>query len=361
MKIGYRFATFEANRSGVNRTIYDTVGQILKLDTQNDYYCLEENYLQFDNIKRLTPDFVFDVQMNNAVDYTYMLGGKLELVHSHFSGINNLKIKCPKIITMYDLVAVKFPEWLPQMVKRFQTEFKYSAQKADKIIAISECTKNDIVYYYDIPPERIDVVYLGLSSVLNFDNCADLTTEKYGLQDGYILSVCTLEPRKNLRGLVEGFIRYKQENENSAIKLVLAGKAGWDNTFRNYLRDQGKYAEDIIVTGYVSDKELSSLYKNSIAFAYVSFYEGFGLPILEGMSAGKAVLCSNTSSMPEVGGDAVCYCNPYSIESITSGIKRLVDDESYRHELENKAIVRSKIFSYEKTARETLKIYKTFE
>ena len=135
---------------------------------------------------------------------------------------------------------------------------------------------------------------------------------------------------------------------------------GWDIGFEDFLSDLGGIRNDIILTGYVSNEVLSCLYRDAIAFAYISFYEGFGLPILEAMSFGKAVICSDQSSMPEVGGDAVEYCNPYDIESIMNAMESIIDNDNYRKCLEGRAVVQANKFSYKRTAEEILRIYDQF-
>ena len=122
-----------------------------------------------------------------------------------------------------------------------------------------------------------------------------------------------------------------------------------------------KAAKDIIFTGYVSEDELVWLYRNAYLFMYPSYFEGFGLPILEAMSVGNAVICSNTTSMPEVGGDAVQYCNPYDLESMVNSIEKVVFNETYRNELKKKSVEQASKFSYEKAAKELMEIYKQFE
>ena len=145
------------------------------------------------------------------------------------------------------------------------------------------------------------------------------------------------------------------------MKLVLVGGIGWDNEFENEISRLNQYRDSIILTGFVSDKELSSLYQFALAVAYVSFYEGFGLPLLEALTAGKAVISSNVTSMPEVCGKVACYCDPYEIESIEDAIDRVVNDEDYRNSLELNARTQAANFSYKKAAKETIDIYNSFE
>ena len=122
-----------------------------------------------------------------------------------------------------------------------------------------------------------------------------------------------------------------------------------------------KAAKDIIFTGYVSEDELVWLYRNAYLFMYPSYFEGFGLPIIEAMCVGNAVICSNTTSMPEVGGDAVQYCNPYDLESMVNSIEKVVFNETYRNELKKKSVEQASKFSYEKAAKELMEIYKQFQ
>ena len=228
---------------------------------------------------------------------------------------------------------------------------------SDVILTDSENTKSDVVNAYHIPEERVKVIYPGLLHTLDFSQGDKKIIEKYGIRDEYIMTVSTIEPRKNLRGLINGFIQYLQLHSNSHLKLVLVGGIGWDKEFENDIAKLDKYKDSIVLTGFVSDKDLSVLYQHTLAVAYVSFYEGFGLPLLEALSAGKAVISSDTSSMPEVCGNAACYCNPYDVDSIQNAIEKVVLNEAYRMELEGKAAAQAARFSYEKAARQTVEIY----
>ncbi len=363
MNIGLRFGAPEKEAVGINKMIKEAVGNTLRIDKGNQYLAMEQNYLGFPikDVSRLAKidRYIFKATGIFGLKVNGMLGKKLDLVHSYFNPMLE-DTPYPKIMTVHDIIAFVHPEWNRPAAGAFRTVIRESAEKANMVIADSEWTKRDLVEYYRLSPEKIHVVYLGTDSALDYSNKEDTTTRKYGLEEGYILSVCTLEPRKNLRGLIEGFVIYKKENPASKLKLVLTGKVGWDDDFKRFLKEQGSYAGDIVLTGYVPDDELSSLYLHAVAFAYVSFYEGFGLPVLEAMAAGRAVVCSDQTCMPEVGGDAVEYCNPYKKESISEAIWRVVDDESHRRELEERALIQAGKFSYQKTAEETIRIYETF-
>ena len=161
-------------------------------------------------------------------------------------------------------------------------------------------------------------------------------------------------------GLIKAFLQFRTHHPESNIKLVITGPIRQFQVVRDVIEMYPNLSESVVFTGFVSDEELVWLYRNSLAFSYVSFYEGFGLPILEALSVGKAVICSETSSMPEVGGEAAEYCNPYDIDSIEEAIAHVVLCEERRKELEKKTFLQAAKFSYENTARETLNIYNMF-
>lgn len=174
------------------------------------------------------------------------------------------------------------------------------------------------------------------------------------------MTVSTLRAYKNMLGLVKAFCLFKELNANTDINLIIVGKNNKSNDVIKEIMNFCGERRDIIFTGYVTDDELVYLYKNSIATGFVSFYEGFGLPVLESLSYGKTVICSDQTSIPEVGGDAVEYCNPYDIESIENAIEKVVLNDNYRQELEKRALIQAAKFSYSKAAEETLKIYNLF-
>lgn len=358
MNIGFAYAIKEDKVAGINRVIMETVKELLKNDSENNYYSVEDNYL---NLPIESPRCISlsknNIDCRNIVCYLK----EIDILHSFYHSFDTVKYKCKKILTIHDLIPFIHPEWFEkeQTYIYFRDSIKRSAEMSDVVIAMSEATKNDIVSYYNIPSEKIKVVYSGLFSSLNFETTEKRIINNFSLWEGYILSVCTIEPRKNLKGLIKGFIGFKKLYPKSRLKLVLAGRQGWDMELKSFVANLDSYKDDIVFTGYLEDEDLSELYVNALAVAYVSFFEGFGLPVLEAMAAGKAVICSNTSSLPEVGGEAVLYCDPYKTDSITHAIEKLVNNDGLRHRLEKKAAERAGIFSYRKTAKEILKIYKS--
>lgn len=332
--------------------------ETLRADKENQYILSNDHYFDAD----LDPfsNITWGGDQQACLRYDYMCYCKnVDIMHSYWDPFEYMKYKCIKIFTIYDLIPLIHPEW-HTLKDYFDGPVRNSALKADLILTDSEHTRKDVIEYYNIAPEKIQVVYPGLMHTLDFSRKDAKVLDKFNIHDEYILSVSTIEPRKNLRGLIKGFIAYKQAHTQSKLKLVLVGGTGWDSEFENDISKLDQFRDSIILTGFVSDEELSSLYQFALAVAYVSYYEGFGLPLLEGLTAGKAVISSDTTSMPEVCGEIACYCNPYSIDSIENAIDRVVNDEGYRKYLEINAKSQAAKFSYEKTAKETIDIYNSF-
>lgn len=286
----------------------------------------------------------------------------LNIIHSYYDAFdfNNDLIKCGKVLTVHDLIPVIHPEWeTAPTVEYFNNAVFRCARKADVIIADSENTKTDIVNYWKINPDKIRVVYFGIFKENLYNISLDEHKIKKIVNYKFILSVSGLNKNKNQDGLLKAFFQFKYKHRESDIKLVITGPIR-DVNIELSLKDKG-LSEDIIYTGYVSDEELVWLYKNAYAFIYPSFYEGFGLPILEAMRVGCPVMCSETTSMPEVGGEAAEYFNPYDVDSIVDTIERVVLNENKMNEMKKQSIVQAEKFSYKKAALQTLEVYKGFE
>lgn len=338
--------------TGVPRETIGVLSELKKIDNRNEYFYVGEELLP---LELDTIPMPFTNWSNTPLDYTLM-SYPLDIVHSHYAAYSlSQRNKCKKVITIHDLMHVSHPEWFPpSTVEYFNGPLRKTAERADRIIAVSESTKSEIINYYGIDEDKISVIYNGLYPQGFFSEKGNRPTNDRIIPGQYILSVSAVHIYKNQIRLMEAYIAFREKYPDVQIKLVLVGpiqnKEGFDNILNRYI-------EDIIYVGYVTDDELIWLYKNAYMFAYVSLYEGFGLPILEAMTCGKAVVCSNTTSMPEVGGDSVEYCNPYDVDSIEEALERVILDRYYRESLGIKAIERAGRFSYGKTAKETLRIY----
>lgn len=259
---------------------------------------------------------------------------------------------CPRIISIMDLSFLHYPEMFKkQDLWQLKTWTEYSVKKAAKILTISEASKNDIIKYYQIPEGKVVVTYPGTNIVESMGKLR----EKYGIEGEYILSVGTLQPRKNFAKLIESLSILV--SSYPSISLVIIGKKGW--LYEEILASPKKFKVEAKVRflDFVPDEDLPGLYQNAKCFVLVSLYEGFGLPVLEAMVYGCPVVVSNVSSLPEVVGEAGILVDPKSVENIAEGIKKaLVMSNEQRKVMVEKGLMQAKKFSWEKCAKETLKI-----
>ncbi len=258
----------------------------------------------------------------------------------------------PQVISVMDLSFIFFPELFNKKdLYKLVNWTKSSVNKSKRVITISESSKNDIIEEYKIPGKNVAVIYPGLKPALG--NKSMNIKEKYGLKD-YILFVGTLQPRKNIKSLTEAFS--KISNNYSDLSLVVAGKKGW--LYEEILEAPKVYGveDKVKFLDFVPDEDLPSLYSNAKFMVLPSLYEGFGLPVLEAMKYDCPVITSNVSSLPEAGGDAALYVDPNSVDDIAEKMKKLMDDEGLRTEMISKGREQIKKFSWEKAAKETLKV-----
>ncbi len=269
--------------------------------------------------------------------------------------IPNESIKTNKIITsVHDFSFILHKDFHPkERIEYFEKYFFKNVVRSDIIITGSEFSKQEILEQLNFPPEKVKVIYHGIDhEIFRVSNDLNLNFE---LPSKFIFSVGSIEPRKNLLGLLEAY-NLLDDSLKKEYKLVLAGFKGWENKEIMTLIERNK--ENIHYLGYISDFELIKVYNLATCFIFTSFYEGFGLPVLESMACGTPVICSNTTSMPEVGGDAVIYCNPYDVEDIKNQIKLVLFDKNLQQEMVKKGLERAKLFSWEKSAKEHIKVFK---
>lgn len=256
------------------------------------------------------------------------------------------------VITLHDIGFLKFPASYKRFA-HFYHKFSswFAAKFAWKIIAPSEFTKKEIVDAYKINPEKIFVTHLAPS--LNFSNGAPMeeVLKKYGILKPYFLFVGRVEEKKNVLGLLQGFeIFAKNPQMNNC--LVFAGLPGFGFEKLDERIENSAIKERIKITGFVKDEYLSALYKNAEALILPSFYEGFGIPVLEAFASGIPVICANAASLPEVAGAAAILVNPEKPEEIAEAMKKILDP-AMRQTLTERGSARAKYFSWQKTARET--------
>ncbi len=269
---------------------------------------------------------------------------------------------CPVVATIHDLSFEHLPETFNRRSRaQLRLTVRRTARKAAQILTLSEFSRRDIVDTYRIAPDRVSVTPAAAPS--HFKPIEDETElrkirEIYGIERDYILSVSSIQPRKNLIRLIEAYSCLRGlRPEGKLPQLILVGKRGWlDNeTFRVAQRHSAN--NDIAFTGYVAENDLSALYSGATCFVYPSFFEGFGLPVLEAMQCGAPVIAGNRTSIPEVVGKAGLLFDPFDTNSLVQALTRVLDDSEYRAALRIQGLERAREFDWKQTARMTLQAY----
>lgn len=252
------------------------------------------------------------------------------------------------VITLHDIGFLKFPEAYKPLARAYHRFSSWFAAKfAWKILTPSEFTKKEIIETYKISPDKVIVTHLAPSMDLSVGNFSEEILKNYKIAKPYFLFVGRVEEKKNILGLFRAFEIFIKNN--SSHNLVFAGLPGFG--FEKLKKDNSRVA----ITGFVKDEDLPAIYKNAEVLILPSFYEGFGIPVLEAMSAGIPVICSNVTSLPEVAGDAAILINPENPEEIAGAMEKVLDPAT-RQALIERGFVRAKEFSWQKTAQKTWEI-----
>ena len=263
-----------------------------------------------------------------------------------------LNLDIPTLVVIHDLNFEHHPEnIIPSHRNHLLKYFPKYAEKASRIATVSEFSQQDISECYNVPLEKIDVVYNGVGDKFKPLSREEIKLVQQRISDGspYFLFVGTLHPRKNLENLFKAFEIFKKENKSS-YKLVVAGNKKWWPKKLDRLYQQLNCRNDIIFTGRLSEEELAEVMASAAALTYVPHFEGFGIPLLEAMKSEVPIITSNTSSMPEVAGEAAVYCDPFDVQSIAGAMDQLVSSHTLGIDLVRIGRERVFKFSWDKTA-----------
>jgi glycosyltransferase involved in cell wall biosynthesis len=268
---------------------------------------------------------------------------------------------CPVVVSIHDLSFEHLPETFKRRSRmQLRLTVRRSARNAAQVIALSEHARADLIATYNLQPEKVNVVPLAAPdsfAPVRADNELQRVRQIYGIDRDYILSVGSIQPRKNLRRLIEAYSLLRQQQPKGKLpQLVLVGKNAWlyDETLQ-LLKDRDPGS--IVLTGYVPEADLPALYSGALCFIYPSYFEGFGLPPLEAMKCGAPVIVGNKTSLPEVVGDAALMIDPFDVSAIAAAIQKVISDSDFRSELRVKGMQRAKQFDWKETARRTVAVY----
>lgn len=361
MKIAFDAKRFFHNTSGLGNYSRDLVRILSEYEPDNEYLLLNKNksergkeILEHSNVKFIpTSKGKFsrqlrmgkDAQKQNA-DIFHGLSGELPLKWD--------KQPIKKIVTIHDLIFVRYPQYYSFFDRKIHFwKFKKAADMADKIIAISEQTKRDIIDYLKIPENKIEVIYQGCHKAFKEEQSQELiqaSKDKFNLPERFILNVGTIEDRKNLLNVVKAI-------HGTNIPLVVVGrKTKYYQKIESFLK-KNKMEKQVLFLEGVSMDELAAIYKLADIFVYPSFFEGFGIPIIEALFSKTVVVTSNTSCLPEAGGKYSVYIDPKNELDIRAKIKFLWENESERKRREEKGFEFVQKFNDEPIAKELMHLY----
>jgi glycosyltransferase involved in cell wall biosynthesis len=369
MRIGINALAAE-NRSGTGRYTFELIRHLARIDSENQYVLVVhndsplvpilENAANFRLLKRPRTGRLARILWEQRRLPALIRDEHLSVYHSPAFVLPG-RSPAPMVATIHDLVFMRYPETFGIFRRNyFHWAIPRSAYRAARLIADSEATRRDIEDLLQIPPARIAVVPLGVGEEF-FEPAPPGAEERaraeLQLPEDYILTVGTIEPRKNIVGLLQAYAVIKKRLKKRTPALVIVGRKGWkyDEVFQQIaaLGLRG----DVVWTDFLVDDVVRFVYQKARLFVALSLHEGFGLPLLEAMASGAAVVASNRSSFPEVVGDAGLLVNPLDVDAVADAMAGLIQDERTRADLAARARDRARTFSWERTARETLAVY----
>jgi glycosyltransferase involved in cell wall biosynthesis len=268
-------------------------------------------------------------------------------------GFISLRTTVPQLAVIHDINFEHNPETLPFLSRKYyQKYFPKFAKKAVRIATVSKFSKLDISQTYKIDPHKIDIVYNGANKAyypLGKETIQDVR-KRYADGKPYFIFIGSLHPRKNIVNLLKAYEEFRL-NSNKEIQFIIVGEAMWSNKDVNEQIDKMKFKEDVHLIGRLLLKELSLVLGSAFALTFVPLFEGFGIPALEAMQSGVPVITSNTSSLPEVVGDAALLCDPMKVNEISTAMKNVAEDDRLREQMIVKGIEQSKKYSWDQSAK----------
>jgi len=346
-------------RSGIGNYTYHLICQLIRADQANEYYLYNTATKDQELGGLKLGENVQVVCFPRMLSWWRARQDQIDVYHGTSYQLWT-QGKVGSVVTMHDLALVRFPEFSKRLLGERWPIYKTrkTLERATRVIAVSHHTANDIREFYGIPAEKVRVIYHGVGEEF-YSPCDPearrAVIAKYQIPlENYILYVGGSDPRKNLARLLEAFSLLLKKMG----PLILVVTGGMDRGGEVYQKISRLGLEKhVVLTGHLPPQDLRYLYSAARLFVYPSLYEGFGIPILEAMASGIPVVTSNTSSLPEVSGNAALLVDPYDVQAMSRGMQKVLDDPRFASLLRAKGLERVKEFSWEKAARQTLKVY----
>lgn len=357
MKIGVDAREIRSGGGGKGRYTAEVLKSLANLDEKNEYFIYG-----FGRHSNLPANFHWITLPRGRGKWIFALPrlirkNKINVFFSPTSFLACLLTFVPTVIVIHDLAVFVEPLSKPTLKIKLMEKLTLplAIKRAKHIICVSNHTKKDILKLFDFPEDKITVTHLAAFSKPKEIISPKTVTAKYDLPKRYILFVGTIEPRKNVDGLIKAYSLFPLAFRR-AIPLVIAGKKGWNCENINPLVEELGLKNMVRFIGQIHDNELPGLYRSASVVVYPSWYEGFGLPVIEAMNYGAPVITSNRSSLPEVAGNAAILINPEKSQEIAQAIKKVLSDSKFRESLSHKGLQRAKEFSWVKTGATTLAV-----
>lgn len=364
MKIGINGRFLVAKKTGVQRAAYNLVRTLVSVDRLNQYIIftgkeeIDKPEWQYPNVTIVSSPLHDGQPLKSLLWEQFVLPHlakkyNVDILHSP-ANMAPLFYKGRSLIHIHDVCFVVNPQWYSFL---FRTWYNWViprlAKKAVRVITNSNNSKNDLLQFCNLSVDKVSLVYWAVDDAF-LNNRKQPDDKNWPIKD-YILYVGSLEPRKNIKTLIDAFQRMRKANTDLETKLILIG--GESPLFAELKLKIKEFKEDIILKGFVGDHDLLRYYRNASLVAYPSFYEGFGLPPLEAMACGTPVVTSMSSSLPEVVGDAAILVNPYDTSELADAMCRVLKDQNLRKRLKKAGLQQVKRFNWYRVARNILGIY----
>ena len=377
MKIGVDIRVLmDKQYSGVSEYTSILLRSILALD-KSDEFCLFYNSARdmrarigrfdHDNLKICKtsyPNKIFNYCLQRYFAWPKLdrLVGGSDIFWSPHINFSNFSKNAKNVLTIHDISFLRYPEFFSRR-KNFwhrSLQIKKLVTQATAIVAVSENTRQDLIELLQVDPTKVHTIYSGVNPPAPLPGPEEERNflKKHALNSRFILYLGTIEPRKNVAGLIHAYNTFRDENINLVdIQLVLAGAKGWRSREIYRAWEESPYRRDIKFLGYVSNRQKELLYQKAEVFVYPSYYEGFGLPVLEAMDRGLAVITSNVSSVPEVVGKAALTINPYDINDIAKALELMINNQDLKADFIKQGKKQAELFSWQETARQYLRLF----
>lgn len=365
MRIGVDTRLMHYQPAGISRYTWHLLQALAELDSDDEFIVFQHRkhrtpLLQQANFRRATLLAPVHHRLEQAMLAAELLRFRLDLLHST-DFIPPLYSPVKSVITVHDLAFLHYPHFLTTISAAYYGQIDKAVVHAAHIIVPSEFTRQDLIAQLGAPADKVTAIHEAANPIfrpLPLAETRRAVQARYGLPEQFILCVGTIEPRKNISGLLQAFAHLLDKYAPGDVCLAIAGGKGWLYEETLELVKKLNLESRVVFLGRVPDEELHQLYVAARCHIHPAYYEGFGLPPLEAMACGTPTIVSNISSLPEVVGDAALLVDPRDIEEIAVAMQRLLTDEDLHVELSEKGLQRARVFSWERAAARTLDVYR---